>query len=461
MRQFPGRNAGVAVIIAAALLLFVHFPALSESPAPPRSGGGVEYDEWWRDFGDPVLDSLVSAGLAGNYDLAMASRRINVARNEMRQAQSSYFPGLGLSAGWQRSRISGATASAGGHAMTESYWHGSVSMNWEIDLFGKITSRVRRGKTLVEVSHAERESAMLSVAAEIASAYIQLKVYEGQLRVARDHSERELKVVHITEVRHSTGLASMLDVSQAKSVYYSTIAFIPMLEASVRSTRNALAILLGTTAEELSAGCRLPAASAALPESRRAVPSEIPMSLLERRPDIVAARLNIEAAASALGIARKDYLPTLTLSGSIGTAAHRVGDLFSGSSFEYSVAPALSWTIFDGLSRRYAAASAREDMEMQIESYNLALVTAVSEVDNALTRYMSTLKYMDSISEVVEQSAKAEDLSIDLYKQGLTDFYNVVEAQLSHLEYQNTLISARGSALTALIDLYKALGGSW
>lgn len=186
-----------------------------------------------------------------------------------------------------------------------------------------------------------------------------------------------------------------------------------------------------------------------------------PGDLLRRRPDVVQAERGIEAAAAALGIARKEYLPSLSVSASAGTQAHNIGDLFSRNSFTYSIAPTLSWTIFDGLSRRYNAAEARERMEIEIAGYNLAVLTAVEEVRDAARRYTCTLEYIKTIEDVVGSSAEEVRLSVELYKQGLTAFSNVVDAMLNYLSYQNTLVSAKGQAIDSLINLYKALGGGW
>ena len=141
--------------------------------------------------------------------------------------------------------------------------------------------------------------------------------------------------------------------------------------------------------------------------------------------------------------------------------AHNFGDLFKGPSFTYSIVPTLSWTLFDGLQRRNTALAARQSMEARIDSYNLTVLTAIEEVRDAIARYKSSLLYIERIGNVVTSSEEEVQLSIDQYKQGLTMFSNVVDAQLNYLTYQNTLISARGDAISSLISLYKALGGGW
>lgn len=413
---------------------------------------------WWSGFGDPLLDSLIAIGRRNNYDLATAARRIEIARRQVGEASAAYYPSVGVNAGWSRSRISGATGSATAEATVSSAFSGTVDMNWEIDVFGKITAQVRQAKAQVKVSAAEFAGVGLSVEAEIASTYIGLLVARSQLAVAREHTESQEQILNITKTRHETGLASKLDVAQASTLYYSTIAQIPLLEASIDASVNSLAVLLGTTREELPAGVFT---ADRLPETIPSVSLGVPADLLRRRPDVVQAEKAIDAAAAALGIARKEYLPSLSLSASAGTQARNAGDLFTARSFTYTVAPTLSWTVFDGLSRRNAAAEARERMEIAVDNYNLAVITAVEEVRDAARRYECTQEYIGTIGKVVENSAEEVRLSVDLYKEGLTPFSNVVDAMLNYLSYQNTLVSARGRAVDTVINLYKALGGGW
>lgn len=413
---------------------------------------------WWKRFDDPVLDSLIEIGLLRNYDIAMATRRIEIARNAEAAAKSGFYPTVGVSAGYDLNRTSGRMAGTTGSAVNSSYFQGTINMSWEIDVFGRVNAGVNAKKKAVQISRAERAGIKVSLEAEIASAYIQIRVSQAQLKVAREHSEKQLKVLKIAEARHETGLASMLDVDQAQSVYYNTIASIPMLENTIHNQIVAISVLLGEEPGKVFPALEEPRD---LPSYIQLVESGIPADLLRRRPDIVKAEEQIGQAAAQVGIAKKDYLPTLSLTGSLGAAAHNAGDLFSRSAFTYSVAPTLSWTIFDGFQRRYSVASAKESFEEAIQNYNLTVLTAYQETDNALSTYFSNLKYISNLDNLVSASRDYDRLSIEQYKSGLAAFINVANAQLSYLTYQNTLIEAQGQALTALINLYKALGGGW
>lgn len=413
-------------------------------------------DNWWNTFSDPLLDSLVNIGESNNYNVGAAARRIDMARAAVRQSESGYYPQIGVSAGWTRQRQSGRIASNTGQAVTTSWYSAGATMSWEIDVFGKIRSRVKESKKSLEVTSAEFNGVMLSLQAQIVTTYFNLLVYRAQLAIAKEHSVNQKHILDITQARLKTGLVSKLDVAQAQTLYYSTIASIPLLESSIESSYNALGVLLGVGRDGLPEAIYQ---ERDIPEHDQLAGAGAPLELLRRRPDIVAAEKNIDVAAASLGVARSEYLPSLSVSASIGTSAHSFDELFGKQSLTYSVAPTLSWTLFDGFDRRYVSAQAKANMEMMIDNYNLTVQTAVEEVRNAISDYNATLLYIGSLAEVVKCSQETVTLSLDRYTQGLSDFYNVVQAQLTYLSNQNSLVAARGRALISLTDLYKALGG--
>lgn len=414
-------------------------------------------DSWWKQFDDPMLDSLIAEGEAANFNLAAAKRRIEIARQNLRSVRSAYFPQLSLSAGWTKSRTSGALTDES-VSSTVDYFNAGVDMSWQIDLFGKVTARARESKAAVEASRAEYAAMSITVCAEIAQAYIELRTLQQQLAMTQAHIVEQERVLKIAEARFEASLASMLDVSQARTVYYSTRASIISLQTSIVTTINSLAVLVGEYPQNLEP--RL-AAAAPQPAFDAPIGTGVPMELLRRRPDLVEAEFSLAENAAALGVAKKEFLPTLTLSGSIGTQAHRFDELMTHRSFTYSIVPTLSWTIFDGFARSAAIASAKQDMLAGIDNYNMTLLTAVQEAENAMVTYYDTGRYLDEMEQVVDNARKAFDLSLDRYKQGLDAFINVAQAQISLLQYSNELVAARGQRLTAAVALYKALGGGW
>lgn len=415
-------------------------------------------DAWWRSFADPVLDSLIDKAVANNYNVAVAMKRLEMARKAVGEARAGYFPTVSLSGGWTKDRQAGAIEGRGIPSRSSSYFSLGAQMNWEIDVFGRVREGVKAKKAAYDASRADRDAVLVSLCASLASAYVDLRVAQKQLQVAEAHIASQEKIEKITIARFEAELASMLDVTQARIVLYNTRSSVPALKARIKTLSNSISILIGEYPGALAARLSTPAP---LPDFRHTVAVGVPADILRRRPDIASAEMELAQYAALAGVAKKAFLPSLSIAGSIGTAAHKAGDLFGKNSLEYSVAPQLSWTLFDGLARNYRAAEARLQLESAVDSYNLTVMNAVEEVDNALVGYDASLQAIDLQKSVVEQSEKSLTLSVDLYKTGLTAFSNVVDGQMNWLESQNALVELEGKALQDLISIYQALGGGW
>lgn len=416
-------------------------------------------DNWWDSFNDPVLSQLIDMAVKNNYNVASALKRIEMASKEVGMTRSGYFPTIGLSAGWTKSQDSGKIYSYDTDKMRASYFSLGASMNWEIDVFGRVYANVKEKKAAYNVARADYDAVMVSLCASVATAYMQLRTYEEEIRVAQMHIQSQKEVCKITEARYNADLGNMLDVTQARVVLYETEATLPTLEADVRTMKNSLAILVGEYPGEIDN--LLDSDNKGLPVYRQTVDIGVPAEILRRRPDILEAEMQLAEYAAAVGVAKKDFLPTLTLTGEIGTSAHNGKDLFGKNSLSYSIAPQLSWTLFEGLSRNYALAESKLQLESAIDQYNLTVITAIEEVDNALINYAALLNAIELQTKVVAESKKSLDLSFELYRSGLTIFTNVVDGQISWLTNQNTLTEMQGEALAALVTIYKSLGGGW
>lgn len=417
-------------------------------------------DKWWKGFGDPTLDTLLNLAVTGNYDVAMALKNMEYAAAAVNMAKSRYYPVIGASAGWEKARTSAYTGSNKALPMTQDFFNLGLQASWEIDVFGKIRESVKAEKKNWHASKAEYAATMLSLCSQVAQTYIRLRAYQKELMVANELSESQKKVMEIASVRHEVTLASGLDVSQAKTVYYSTLSTVPSIRTAIATTIESLEVLMGDS--------QMPASLRNSLEREREIPQHsmpfgvgVPADLLRRRPDIVAAEYKLAAAAAQTGIAKKDFLPTLSLNASIGTEAHRLGNLFKRDALTYSVAPTLSWTIFSGFSRKYAVEEAKIEMQSQIDNYNKTVKTAFSEVNNAMVTYTNSLERIGLLNEVLAESIRSYDYSLDQYKQGLSPFLNLLNSQIDVLNYNNQLIEERAAAQEAVIQLYVALGGGW
>ncbi len=413
-------------------------------------------DQWWKSFGDTTLDSLISVAVDRNYSVLTAIDRMNMAKAGLRMERSGFFPTVGINAGWTRQQTSGNTSEL--PQSTQHYYDVSANMSWELDIFGSIRQRVKAKKENFAASKEEYTAVMVSLSAQVASSYIHLRELQQELKVVERNCASQAAVLKITEARYNTGLVSKLDVAQAKSVYFSTKASVPQLESGINQYITSLAVLLGTYPQEIRPVLER---VGELPDYMAPISIGIPADLLMRRPDIRSAEHQINAQAASLGASKSDWLPQVFLKGSVGYASKDLKDLTRHKSLTYEIAPALSWTIFSGGKLVNATQSARAQLDEAINQFNQTVLTAVQETDNAMTAYRSSIKQIVALREVRNQGKETLTLSLDLYKQGLTPFQNVLDAQRSLLSYENQLVQARGNSLLQLIALYQALGGGW
>ena len=413
-------------------------------------------DQWWKAFQDPVLDSLISVAVKQNYSVLTAIDRINMAKANLRMERGNFFPTIGLNAGWTRQQSSGNTSDL--PQSTQHYYDASLNMSWELDLFGSIRNRVKAQKENFAASKEEYTGTMISLCAQVASAYINLRELQQELAVVQKNCASQEAVLKITEVRYNTGLVSKLDVAQAKSVFFSTKASIPQIESGINQYITTLAILLGTYPQEVRPALTAPGT---LPDYMEPIGVGMPVDLLLRRPDVRSAELSVNAQAALLGASKADWLPKVFLKGSFGYAARDLKDLTKSKSMTYEIAPSLNWTIFNGGQLVNATRLAKAQLDEAINQFNQTVLTAVQETDNAMNSYRNSIKQIVALREVRNQGIETLKLSLELYKQGLSPFQNVLDAQRSLLSYENQLVQAQGSSLLQLIALYKALGGGW
>ena len=413
-------------------------------------------DQWWKAFQDPVLDSLISVAVKQNYSILTAIDRINMAKANLRMERGNFFPTIGLNAGWTRQQSSGNTSEL--PQSTQHYYDASLNMSWELDLFGSIRNRVKAQKENFAASKEEYTGTMVSLCAQVASAYINLRELQQELAVIQKNCASQEAVLKITEVRYNTGLVSKLDVAQAKSVFFSTKSSIPQIESGINQYITTLAILLGTYPQEIRPTLESPGI---LPDYMEPIGVGLPADLLLRRPDIRSAERSVNAQAALVGASKSDWLPQIFLKGSLGYAAKDLKDLTHHKSMTYEIAPALSWTLFKGTQLVNATKLAKAQLNEAINQFNQTVLTAVQETDNAMNAYRNSIKQIVALREVRNQGQETLTLSLELYKQGLTPFQNVLDAQRSLLSYENQLVQARGYSVLQLIAMYQALGGGW
>ncbi|WP_273162978.1 efflux transporter outer membrane subunit [Bacteroides fluxus] len=413
-------------------------------------------DQWWKAFNDPMLDSLIAVASTRNYSVLSAIDRMDMAKANLRIERGNFFPAVSLNGGWTRQQSSGNVSDLP-QSISGAY-SASLNASWELDVFGSIRQRVKARRENFAASKEEYTSVMISLCAQLASAYINLRELQQELSVVANNCNTQAAVLSITETRYKTGLVSKLDVAQAKSVYYSTKASIPQLEAGINQYITALAILLGTYPQYVRPVLER---AGKLPDYMEPVGMGIPADLLLRRPDIRQAGRQVNAQAALLGASKSDWLPQVFLKGSVGYSSRDMKDIAKRGSMTFEIAPSISWTLFSGTKLVSSTRLARAQLDESIHQFNQTVLTAVQETDNAMNSYRNSIQQIVALREVCNQGEETLKLSLDLYKQGLSPFQNVLDALRSLLSYENQLVQARGGSLLNLISLYRALGGGY
>ena len=436
-----------------------------EKPLPHGWNDGEFFDQtlppddtWWLNFEDPLLDSLIVTACKNNYSALGAMENIRKARATWRKAQSGLMPSFDLNLGWQRDKTSGNSPQTLFREAWEGQYTAAVSMKWQADVFGTIYMRSKAQKMLFMATEEEFNAVMVSLVANVAITYFSLRQALAEMQVIRWNVESQREIIEIVTSRYNSGLASKLDLSQSMSVYYSTKAKIPAMQATIDGYRNAMAVLLGIYPQELEGWLE---EGYALPEYMAPVEVGVPASLLFRRPDIRAAERQVEANAALLGATRRDWFPSIFLTGSLGFTSDKLKNLPRSRSLTWEIAPTIQWSIFGGMERVNAEKEARAALDQSIASFNSTMLNAMQEVENAMSQYRNSIAQIVTLREAMNQDEQTLSLSLELYKQGLTEYQNVLDAQRSLFTCQDYLVQARGVSLIYLVQLYEALGGGW
>ncbi|MDE5773217.1 MAG: TolC family protein [Muribaculaceae bacterium] len=415
-------------------------------------------DTWWKMFEEPKLTRLIALAMQNNYDAKSALHRIKSAEAQVQSLYSGYYPTIQANIGYTANRDSGREDKPYSNGDEQYYSALGMTAQWEIDIFGRIAAKVKAGKADLNISRVEYDGLMVSLAADVALQYFQAIMYQRQIHIAEGHIESQEDISNIVEAKFNAGLVSALDVSQTRSVLLSTKAVLPDLKVKQRTAINALATLCGTSAADIQSF--LPT-DIMLPDAPYLPGAGAPEDLLRRRPDIVEAELQLAALAAKVGISKKEFLPTLSLSADVHVSAHDLNHLFTHDAFGFVIAPTLTWTIFDGLAREKGLVQARENLRAGIESYNMTVVQAVADVNNAMSGIDASREKLSIMEDVVDENMVMLKLALERYKLGLSDYTDVANAQEQLLTAQTNRVTAKYQTLAVLVQLYRALGGGW
>jgi NodT family efflux transporter outer membrane factor (OMF) lipoprotein len=450
--------------------------------------------KWWNILHDAELTALEQRVTAANLNVRIATLRLAESRSQRRITGADQFPTLQADGSYTGEKISskgvigvlgGGSGSGGSFASTASsangtggrsngipsqaatggasipsfsLWQYGFDASWELDLWGRVRREVESADANVEASADSRRSAVLSVVAEVARDYVQLRGTQEQLRITHENIGTAQQSLDLTQARYRGGLTTDLDVANAAAQLANTQAEIPQLEQQQDEQINALSFLLAEGPQALRAELITPQSIPPVPPS---VPVGLPSELARRRPDIRQAEDQLHAATADIGVAIADFYPKFTLDASAGLQALRFKDLANWDAHQYGIGPSISLPIFQGGRLRATLELRKTEQQEAALTYQQTVLQAWHDVDNALTAYAAEQRRRDALSVSVVQNRKALDLSRQRYQQGVADFLNVLDAERALLAAQLQLAQSTTTVSGNLVQLYKALGGGW
>lgn len=412
---------------------------------------------WWRRLNDSQLNSLVIEAEQQNYDLKVAEARLKEARALWTQARYDLLPTVTSEAGYTNTQTSKALSNAGRSVRSELHDAG-LDATWELDLFGRVRRSIKAAKATEEAVTAERDAVLIAVRAEVASNYLLVRGAQTQLEVARRNADNQAESLRIAEASLQGGRGTQLDVARARAQWNSTLASIPQFESIIDQGIHRVAVLCGKAPSDMRTRLRT---SKPMPAPPSSISLPRPAEVLRHRPDIRVAERNLAAATERVGIATADLFPRVTFNGSIGLQGETLSAMTKAGNGAYSFGPRLTWAAFDlgRVKQQIAAAGARA--EGALAQYEQTVLQALEEAENALTVYgreRARLQFLRASASAAQEAAK---LASQRYKDGVTSFLDVVDAERVALAAENEVVASQVRAATAWVAVYKAMGGGW
>jgi NodT family efflux transporter outer membrane factor (OMF) lipoprotein len=442
-----------------------------ETPMAPR---------WWDLFQDPVLTALIDRAGMANFDVRIAAARLRESRAQLGIVSADGRPTLNYNASYTHQLLSkdgvislfpdSNNASANGLGGRQGgiptptviapfdLWQQGFDASWELDLFGHVRREQEGARATAQAAEETRRDMLVSVSAEVARDYLQLRGAEVSLEVTRASERKAREAWDLTRERRAAGLASELDTATAEAQLATLSASLAPLEQQIDQAKGAIAYLLGVTRADVDSDL---AKGAAIPPVPPAVPIGLPSELARRRPDIRAAEAQLHRATADIGVAQAEFYPRITLSGSAGLQALQLKNFGSWGARNFNVGPGLTLPLFEGGMLRSTLELRRAEQQEAGLTYERTVLQAFHEVDDALTAYAAEQRRRQQLAVAADASHRAALYALDQYRGGLTDFLRVLDADRTELTARQQLAASDTSIDTNLVQLYKALGGGW
>ncbi len=448
------------------------------SPGEPQplsavSEQSAQQPQWWAAFNDPLLISLAQRSLESNLDLRVALLRVEEARAQRDVTAAGYWPTLSADASFSRQRLSDTTPTGalfnsvgnlrlpGGAGLSipnpYNQYQLSAGASWEVDLFGRVRRAVEAADAGVQVSIEDRRAVQVSVLADVAQSYIELRGAQSHLSIARENLATIDELQELTQQRRDAGMTTDVDVGNAIALSTVTRAQVPAFDLQVTRSINQLSQLLGREPEALRAELD---SAVPLPPLPDLVPIGLPAELARRRPDVREAEANVHAAIAQSGVAVADLYPRLTLSATGGFQSETAGELLEWASRFGSFGPTLQLPVFDR--GRWKTVRLYDVRAQQAAlSYQRTVLGALHEVENALASYAEDQQRRAWLDTTVLHDRDVLSLVRMRYQSGLANFIEVLDAERSMQQNQESLIDSATAVAVDLVGLYRALGGGW
>jgi multidrug efflux system outer membrane protein len=463
--------AAVALLAGCAVGPDYRRPASGLDPAFVNAGASTTNTQpapadiatFWRGFNDASLNALMDRALAANGDIRIAQSRLQEARANQGEADAAGLPGVGIEGGVTRS-VRPITLQPGTSRSqrTGTVYNASFIANWELDFFG----RYRRGReaaaAFVGAGQAGLQAAHTSVAAEVARNYMTLRGLQQRQLVTQAALVNQREALRLVSARLDAGRGTQLDLARAQTLVANTEAALPALQSAVERTVFRLATLSAQSPRALLAALWAPADLPSLPATDLAtLPLGTTGQWLQRRPDIAAAERQLAAATATIGVAKSEMFPRISLSGLLGLNAATFSNLGKSESGIYSLGVGLAWTPFDfgAIRSRIGASEARA--QGSLASYEQTVATALEETEGAFSGYTRNAQRAALLQTAANSAEEAAQLARVRFDAGVTDFLVVLDAEREVLTTRDQLVQAQADTATALVSVYRALGGGW
>jgi len=423
------------------------------------SDTAIATSAFWRELGDTTLMRLMNQTVGDNLDIRAAEARVRGARSARTEVALDLAPTVTFGGGYTRQRLSSAAFPIGsGEFPDQDIWDGGFDASWELDLFGRVRRNVQAQGAFVDVARENLRDVQVSLTAELARAYFDLRGAQEQLSVARRNAQNQQRTLEVTRQRLEAGRGTAFDTERAQAQLSFTLASIPVLESREAQAQYQIGVLVGRPPAAVAGEL---AGAAALPALPVVGSLGSPDSVIRGRPDVAAAERRFAVERALVGAAKADYLPRVSVGGSAGYSSTTFNSLGDRGTFRYAVGPIISWPALN-LGRVKARVDVSRAREAEARAqYDQTVLRALQDVETALVRYRTSRARVERIQDAASASERAAELARVRFSGGVADFLQVLDAERTQLEAQDLLAQGRTEAATAYAALYKALGGTF